>query len=196
VAIRWARSELHATAREEFLAAGFQCVTDAVLALRELRAPAWPATGVTVREIVDDDDWRKVFELQLRTAVELFGNDEVVIGFSRDQSARLRRLVKAGHGAWLGAFTADGMLAGDLGVFSDGEIARYQSVETAPEHRRRGICATLVHTAARLAQSRWRPRTTVIIAASEGVAKSIYESLGFAELETVAAAFRKPPTPP
>ena len=193
MAIRWDRSELDAAAREELLAAGFECVADVVLALRELRAPARPATGVTVREIAGDDDWRAVFELQLAHGGR---------GLRRVRDRFLERAERAHAAAGRGwaRRVARRLHRGrrahrDLGVFSDREIARYQAVETAPEHRRRGICATLVHAAARLALDRWRPRSVAIVAAAGGPAKPIYESLGFAEVETMPAAFREPPSP-
>jgi hypothetical protein len=69
----------------------------------------------------------------------------------RGAGADQRGLVEAGHGGWFGAF-ADGRLACQMGLFAASPgLARFQSVETDPDFRRRGIarrwCSTSAATA-------------------------------------------------
>ena len=49
-----------------------------------------------------------------------------------------------------GAFF-EGNMVGNLGVFYEQELARYQSIGTNPDFRRRGICGTLVYKAGQIA---------------------------------------------
>ncbi len=58
--------------------------------------------------------------------------------------ASYRQMFEAGMASWFGAFM-DGQLVGDLGVFCEGIVGRYQNVGTHPEYRRQGICFTARH---------------------------------------------------
>ncbi len=77
-----------------------------------------------------------------------------------------RRMAQLGIGAWYGAFL-EGQLVGDLGLFIENGIGRFQGVETHPEHRRRGICGTLVHHVATRAFSKLSAKTLVMLADEE-----------------------------
>jgi predicted GNAT family acetyltransferase len=98
--------------------------------------------------------------------------------------ARYRRMSEAGRGAWFGAFLGARLVA-DLGVFSDetGTLARFQSVGTHPDFRRRGICGALVHQASEWALNTLRVGTLVMAADEEYHAARIYESVGFQPTE-------------
>lgn len=52
----------------------------------------------------------------------------------------------------------------DLGLFVIDGVGRFQSVETHPDYRRRGICGTLVYRAARCGFERLGAKTLVMIA--------------------------------
>jgi GNAT superfamily N-acetyltransferase len=101
-----------------------------------------------------------------------------------------RRLVAEGRGAWHGAFIG-GRLAADCGLFREGETGRYQYVLTHPEHRRRGVAATLVQRVGDAALGAGLVRRLVISAADEAVAR-IYASVGFEPLERCAALILAP----
>ena len=62
-------------------------------------------------------------------------------------------------------------------------IARYQSVETHPEHRRQGLAAAVVHAAGEHALATYGIEVLVIAADTDGDAIRIYRSLGFTDAE-------------
>ncbi len=143
----------------------------------------------TLRRIVSDADWAAVSDLQTLTTIEGYGAGAEQ--FARDQVARNRRFVDEGRGVWLGAFLGD-TLAADLGIYVEDGLARYQSVETAPAYRRRGLCGTLVHHAARLALDELGAQTLVIVGAPDHTS-AIYETCGFDRREHLVSALRRPP---
>lgn len=86
------------------------------------------------------------------------------------------------RGDWFGAFVGEKLVA-DLGLFRDGSIARFQSVETHPDFRRRGIAGTLIYEAGHLALAE-RDLDMLVIVAEEGSSPPrLYENLGFRPVE-------------
>jgi len=70
-------------------------------------------------------------------------------------------------------------------VFSDGSgIARFQDVDTHPDHRNKGLAGTLVYRASQYALDEMAAQTLVIVADPAGPAIRIYRSLGFGDAET------------
>ncbi|MBM7069614.1 GNAT family N-acetyltransferase [Actibacterium sp. 188UL27-1] len=94
-------------------------------------------------------------------------------------------------GCWLGAFDRD-LLVGDLGIFADGHVGRYQSVETRPSHRGLGICPALLTTGARWVAHHSPNATRLIETDQHEVAGQIYRRCGFVHTETLISACRKP----
>jgi len=70
-------------------------------------------------------------------------------------------------------------LIADLGIFCNAELGRYQSVQTHPEFRRRGIAGALVYNAAFYALDRFNLETLVIVAEKDSPAMRLYQSIGF-----------------
>lgn len=97
--------------------------------------------------------------------------------------AEYREMSKAGMGFWFGAFV-DSKLVGDLGIFYKNGIARYQNVETHPDHRKKGICGTLVYQSGTIALEDWGVEQLVMEADPEYLAARIYESVGFQRTES------------
>lgn len=96
-------------------------------------------------------------------------------------------LVTKGSGVFYGAF--DGSeLVGTLGLVSLGDVARFQDVEVAASHRKRGIASALLAVAA----SNARAPTLVIVADADGPAARIYQRAGFKTAERVGSACRYP----
>jgi predicted GNAT family acetyltransferase len=95
-------------------------------------------------------------------------------------------------GEWYGAFLG-GRLVGDLGLFRDGPLARFQDVSTDEAFRRRGVCGTLVHEVARRALESGRAETLVMVADENYHAARVYESVGFRPEERHVVACRYPP---
>ncbi len=185
-------------AGEEFVAHGYQLEANVCLAAppERIRPHARANREVQVRALdprpgADGDWWEAVLELHVagRDAAQ-FGEESHRV-FSRARLADLRVLFAAGRGAWYVAL--DGAeVVGSLGIVVTGGRGRYQAVDTAFAHRRRGICSRLVADAARHAASENGARRLVICADPEYHALAIYESLGFAPVERVCGVCRPP----
>jgi ribosomal protein S18 acetylase RimI-like enzyme len=92
---------------------------------------------------------------------------------------------------WLGWL--DGQVAGSMGLFFDGPLGRFQSVDTHPAFRRRGVARTMV---AHLTQHGFaRPQTErlVIVADQDYFAVRLYEQCGYRTLHRQYELFKPPP---
>ena len=103
-----------------------------------------------------------------------------------------RALSEAGHGGWFGAFL-DGRLVSQMGLFSASPgLARFQSVETHPELRGRGLAGTLVHHTSEYGFGELGATTLVMVADPGYLAIRVYRSVGFAATQTQLQAERPP----
>jgi GNAT superfamily N-acetyltransferase len=98
--------------------------------------------------------------------------------FKERQMESYRSMTVAGMGEWFGAFSGEDLVA-DLGLFHDGDLARYQSVETHPAYRRQGIAGNLVYRAGMYVFDRFAVGTLVIVADKDSAASRLYRSVGF-----------------
>ena len=150
------------------------------------RRPAWrrppgPPPACTAGLLAGPDDWEQLDAL--RRAGQDAPDDEAARLFRRRRIAENQALTAAGHGTWFGAFL-DGRLVSSLGVVSDGHgYARYQDVDTHPEHRRRGLARRLLHQAGRHAATTLGAHTLVIVADPDYHALELYRSVGFTVTE-------------
>jgi ribosomal protein S18 acetylase RimI-like enzyme len=193
VCLRWDRPDGEGGALDELEAAGFVVDRGDVLTARAVRPPPRPNRDVAVRVLAGEADWAAVERLQVATSIASFGPD--CERWARRVVANQRRLVESGRGRWLGAFASadrDAPLAGDLGVFVEDGVGRFQAVETDPAFRRRGVCGTLVHRAAQMAFGELGARVLVMVADPDYHAARIYESVGFERAEQLVAAYRPP----
>jgi ribosomal protein S18 acetylase RimI-like enzyme len=171
----------------EFLAAGLEPQRDTVLTCAAVWPPPHPSAEAEIRRLESDADWRQSAELSRRC----FDQGEPGDYLERRAAAR-RRLTRAGHGAWFGAF-AGGRLLAQLGLFDAGDgYARYQHVETDPEARRRGLAGTLVWQAGRYGREVLGTGTFVIVADPVDVAIRVYRACGFADRQS-QFGFERPP---
>jgi predicted GNAT family acetyltransferase len=80
-----------------------------------------------------------------------------------------------------------------MGLFRAGSgLARFQSVETRPEARGRGLAGTLVHHVSGYGFAELEARTLVMVADPAYLAIRVYRSVGFAETESQLQAERRP----
>lgn len=136
--------------------------------------------GMSVRPLVGDEDWAAALELQ---RVNNGYEDDADVTFLTRQLAAYRAAVERGSGRWFGAFAGDALVGG-LGVFSDGgPDARYQSVDTHPDWRGRGVASALLAAAGRWALDALGAQRLVIVAERDSAAMRLYERLGFAEVD-------------
>ncbi len=147
--------------------------------------------GYTVRRL-SGEDWAQSVD---RSVAENDRTDEQDPAsferFAQGQVRARRALSERGIGASFGAF-ADGILVSELGIVRCGRRARYQSVGTDDEHRRRGLASHLLGVAARWSAdhgcNRW-----VIVTEATNPAGRVYRSLGFVPDIGNVQAYRKPP---
>lgn len=136
------------------------------------------SSGYTVRRLVTDHDWAARFTHELdendRTGEQ---PPDEYRRFMKEHIRVRRELVGRGRAAWFGAFER-GALAASLGIVTLGDDARYQSVLTHADHRRRGLARHLLTHAAQWALTRGA-RRLVIVAESGSAAARIYERAGF-----------------
>ena len=92
--------------------------------------------------------------------------------------ANYRRLTQLGYGHWFGAYIKD-QLVGDLGLFFENGVARFQHIGTHPNFRRQGVCSSLVYLVSQMALKEFNVQTLVMEADDDYFAADIYESIGF-----------------
>ncbi|MEV5711885.1 GNAT family N-acetyltransferase [Actinoallomurus sp. NPDC052274] len=174
----------------ELAAAGLDVERSTVMTAGALQLPPRPNREADFRILASDADWRAA--LALKEAVNTEPDVEGYRVFARRKLAAMRRLQELGHGAWFGAFK-DGRMVSGLGVFTDGSgIARYQSVDTHPDHRNQGLAGTLVYTAGRHAVAHMAVRMLIMVADPTYVAIRVYRSVGFTDTETQVQLQPKP----
>jgi ribosomal protein S18 acetylase RimI-like enzyme len=133
----------------------------------------------------DEALWDAVVELQVAGRDD--GHEEKAYrSFARARLQDLRELFRAGRGAWYVAIEpSTGDVVGSCGVVVTAGRGRFQAVDTALAHRRRGISSRLVVEAARRASADYGAKRLVIVADADYHALGLYESLGFERAEHV-----------
>lgn len=178
---------------------GFEVDVSDVLARSGSPAASVAPEGYLLRELASEDDWERAFALGMRIAEEDGHEQAIHAPFLRRRIAGRRSQVARGILRWWGAFH-DGGLAAAMGIVTgriEGTpIARYQSVETAPAHRRRGLCSALLALAARGALEREPGARLVIVADADGAPGRLYRREGFALVERTVAMVRRPEATP
>jgi GNAT superfamily N-acetyltransferase len=168
--------------------AGMTMERNAVMTATSVHAPPHPNTEAVLRALEGDADWRQSLELAATVHAGEPGGDA---GFLTARLAAKRALTEAGHGAWFGAFL-DGTLVSQLGLITGKSgLARYQSVETHPAARRRGLAGTLVWHAGTTVLT-GDTSTLVMVADPEDVAIRVYRSVGFTVTEPQLGFIRQP----
>jgi ribosomal protein S18 acetylase RimI-like enzyme len=162
-----------------------------VMTATAVHEPPHPNREAELRRLTSDDDWAQLVDL--RVACNENGEDPGSYReFSRRRAATNRALVGSGHGAWFGAFE-DGRLRTSMGLLRASEgLARFQSVETHPDARGRGLAGTLVHHVSRYGLEELGASTLVMVADPGYPAIRIYRSVGFVDGESQLQAERAP----
>lgn len=190
VAIGWDTVDGETGDLAEFLAAGFVACRWRVQATTNPRPPARPAEGLVIRPLERESDWLQSVENQVATREPGF-TEAPYREFALGRIPRYRAMTAAGLGLWWGAFIGQQLVA-DLGLFSAGDLARYQSVQTLPEFQKRGIAGTLIHAAARHAIETRGVKTLVIVSEADTPAQRLYKSLGFEPVEYQVGLEKRP----
>lgn len=175
-----------------FTQAGLNVESQAVMTATSVHEPPRPNRDAEYRALASDEDWEQLVELGMSCMDEGHDPDSYRV-FAAAKVATIRGLVEGGHGAWFGAFDGPRLLSG-MGLFRAGpDLARFQSVETRPDARGRGLAGTLVHHVSGYGFTELGARTLVMVADPEYLAIRIYRSVGFAVTESQLQA-EGPPT--
>lgn len=166
---------------QPFLDAGFRRDKGVVLTCHEPQSPDESSSFVDIRALKTNHEWQQAVELQVVCREPEHQESDFRL-FRQRQMARYRQMVDAGRGDWYGAFAGQQLVA-DLGLFYSQGVGRYQSVETDPDFRRRGIAGALIAGAGRQAKTATRLHTLVIVAEEDSGAARLYQSLGFQPTE-------------
>jgi hypothetical protein len=177
----------------EFKEAGFTLDETSVLATQSVHTDKPAPIDVDFRKISTDAEWLAVIDAQVRYGNPTIPSDEYR-KFKEESFASYRAMSDKGLGNWWGAFKGDELVA-DLGLFFANGVGRFQSVQTATEHRRQGICRAMVDHVSNYGLTAHPDITLVLWADAHDVARDIYCSIGFNEIETLNAAFRPPIKP-
>jgi GNAT superfamily N-acetyltransferase len=176
---------------ESWVAQGLDLELDEVLTTRDLPQQTPLPEGYTVRRLTGEDWTQSVAQMVAENDRTSEQEPESFGRFARAQVQARRAISERDAGAFFGAF-ADEVLVADLGIVRCDTTARYQSVGTDAEHRRRGLASHLLGVAARWAAGfgcdRW-----VIITEVTNPAGRVYRSVGFEPDVGNAQAYRKPP---
>lgn len=166
-------------ARAAFEAAGMTVDDATVLTASSLTVPR--SVEAEVRALDSDEDW----EARARLSQQLYPqtSEESFMTFARAKNVQERKLVDAGRGQRFGAFV-DGALVSTAGCFVTEEgVARFQSVETHPDHRRRGLAGAVTYAAGQHTLDHLGVSTLVIVADTDGEAIGVYRRLGLSDSE-------------
>ena len=165
----------------DFLRAGFELGEEVVMAAPTLVTPHRYNHEIEIPALTSDDDFAE--HVELHVLCRLVKDDEASYrAFFEASTESYRKMIRGGLGHWFGAFL-DGRLVTDMGIFTDGELGRYQLVVTHPAFRRRGICSTLLYEVGRFGLETLGAHTLVIVADAHYFAKEIYAAVGFEALE-------------
>jgi GNAT superfamily N-acetyltransferase len=193
--------DVRGAADTEFAARGYDVELTVGLIAAPQKIHAHPRANADVEVRVLDPRpgseerwWEQVVEIQRAASDRERADEEAERVFTSTRQAELREMFCAGAGAWYVALDGDDVVA-SMGIVVTAGRGRYQAVDTAQSHRRRGICTRLLVDAARHAVSTYAA-TQLVIAADPGYhAAGIYESVGFRPVERVRGVCR-PPAPP
>lgn len=160
---------------------------DVLTAVKPPRQSPCP-DSYTVRRM-SDADWEQNLALDAEEhawAWDPEAGDYTPFARARNES---RRAISADDtGAYFGAF-ADDVLAASLGIVRCGKTARYQDVQTAASHRRRGLASHLLGVAGQWAESHGCDRW-VIVTETTNPARRVYQSAGLEPDSTMVKVYR------
>lgn len=138
---------------------------------------AKPSSLMSIRPLKTEADWEQAVENQVVCREAEFEEGEYR-EFQNKQMVRYRKMSLSGQGDWYGAFIEQKLVA-DLGLYHHEGVGRFQSVETNPDFRRRGIAGTMIVEASRQAKEKYNLHTLVIVADQDSIPARLYSSLGF-----------------
>ena len=155
------------------------------------RPPVRDAPGLVLRTLDLARELEPAVEAQVAARDDSFEAEGYRV-FRRRSMQRVAAMHAAGSAEWFGAMV-DGVLAADCGLTHDGQLGRFQFVQTQAAWRRRGLCRALIHHVCQHAFHRLGLRRLVMCADPHDVAIGIYRSVGFVDVDSHWCLQRRPP---
>ena len=177
----WEGTPLVSGDYQEFMANKFSFDEAIVLTAGNVARPAKYNDKISVKKIITDKDWNDALISQTLSTDPKFASAGFN-SFKKKQMDNYRAMSEKGMGNWFGAYINE-QIVGDLGLFFEKELGRYQNVGTHPSFRRQGICQTLVYESAQIAFMEYGVSQLVMEADANYHAAKIYESVGFKPTE-------------
>jgi ribosomal protein S18 acetylase RimI-like enzyme len=173
--------DLSPESRAAFEAAGLQVDTCVTLTASALVQPLAPIADVEVRPLTSEEDWQA--RAELGRVLWSTGPRAAWDSYAAARNSSEQALEAEGKGLRLGGFV-DGQLVSTAAIYlAEPGLARYQVVETHPDHRRQGIGATVVHAAGQHALTTLGADKLAIVAEDDGASIGIYRRLGFTDVD-------------
>lgn len=188
VAIGWESQELGVVS--EFKEKGYDVMEDIVLKLDHPRTPSRLNNGLIIEKIEDESQWNDVLELQAKEYVTWDSSEGFGV-FRKRLLEGLRNLKNQGHGEWWGAYS-EGKLIGSMGLYFDisRKVGRFQLVDTDSDHRRKGVCGTLLHHIVQDAYENSESPELFIVTEQDNPSARVYESVGFKRIQKMHGVSR------
>lgn len=137
------------------------------------------AQGVSIRPLDLARQWEDIIALNIACDPEEPDGLADYMAFKQGLRRAWQAWAATGDAIWWGAFIDD-TLVGQAGmVCCPGRRGRFQSVETHPDYRGRGVCSSLVSTMGRHAVAVLGCETLWMGVNPDGLAQHLYAKLGF-----------------
>lgn len=161
---------------EEFIQNGFSLTKLDILMAQKVDIPPKYNKDIEVRELKYKSDWEQYIEVHINENWYLSSQSQK--SFLENQRDLAKKIVKEGKGKTFGAFLGE-KLVGELGIYYEGILGRYNNVSTHQNYRRNGICSTLIYNTSKIAFETIGIKNLVVAADEEYHAGKIYLSVGF-----------------
>jgi uncharacterized protein YrzB (UPF0473 family) len=178
--LTWDSEEVDKESIISFEKDGFSLGLDITLATCHPVKPSRFNEKVVVKPIETNEEWAMIPEVH-------FDKDSpksktAQMGFAEKRIESFREFTKKGVAHRFGAFL-NGKLVGDLGLFYENEVARFDLVATHSDYLRQGICQTLVYLSSIYMQKHYKVLKLVIVADDDYYAIDVYKKVGFKPIQ-------------
>ena len=176
----WDVCEVNETLVQPFIDDGFDFGIDTTLLASNPIKPKGFNELIEVKPIESEQDWGSIPQVHYNPHSK--SSYEKQIGFMNKRLESFRMLSNKGVGHRFGAFL-NGKLVGDLGIYHQDGIGRFNEVATHHEFYRQGICQTLVYLSSQYAINHYGVSKLVIVADDFYHAINAYKKVGFSAFE-------------
>jgi hypothetical protein len=162
---------------EDFKNLGFSIDESKILTCQKAIKPLKVRDDLEMRDYQLNDHYEQHVDVHFDPDWE-YGSEEVQRAFILKRAQDFQRLIEAKLAHRYGIFKGEKLVA-DLGVYFADKVIRFNNVSTHRDHRRQGLCSSLVYKVSE-GLIKDHPGTTLVMQADEDYhAAMIYESIGF-----------------